>query len=127
MPARAPGIWRMLASIFFLALAALLSWTGARALGRHLQLDAAIKTDHQLVRSGPYRIVRHPIYASMFCLLLGTGIMITPAWLFLCAIVVFLAGTEIRVRIEDHLLAARFGSEFADYRQTVSAYIPSLR
>jgi protein-S-isoprenylcysteine O-methyltransferase Ste14 len=59
-------------------LASLLSWTATRALGRHLRFDAALTPDHQLVRSGPYRLLRHPIYTSMFCLLLGTGFVITP-------------------------------------------------
>jgi protein-S-isoprenylcysteine O-methyltransferase Ste14 len=122
-----PENWRVLLSILFLALASLLSWTAVRALGRHLQFDAALKADHQLVQSGAYRIVRHPIYASMLCLLLGIGFMITPPLLFLIAVVVFLAGSEIRVRIEDRLLAARFGDEFRSYRQAVSAYIPFLR
>jgi protein-S-isoprenylcysteine O-methyltransferase Ste14 len=122
-----PEIWRIALSILFFTLAFVLSWTGARALGRHLQLDAAIKADHQLVQSGPYRLLRHPIYTSMLCLLLGTGIMITSWLLFLCAIAVFAAGTEVRVRIEDRLLESRFGGQFDAYRQAVAAYVPFLR
>jgi protein-S-isoprenylcysteine O-methyltransferase Ste14 len=124
---RAPGIWRMTLSILFLLLAALLSWTGVRALGRHLRFDAALAADHQLVRSGPYRVVRHPIYTSMLCTLLGTGFIVAPWPLLLAALMVFLIGTEIRVRIEDNLLGSHFGGEFKEYRRTVSAYIPLVR
>ena len=119
--------WRASISILLLTLAVLLSWTSVRALGRHLRLDAALSTDHQLVRSGPYRFVRHPIYTSMLCVLLGTGSMISPGWLLLIALSVFIAGTEIRVRIEDRLLASRFGVEFQEYRRSVSAYVPFIR
>jgi len=63
---------RIAISMIFLALAALLSWTGARALGRHWRLDAGLSKIHKLVRSGPYRLIRHPICVSMLCLL-GTG------------------------------------------------------
>src|SRR5947207_3171062 len=49
-----------------------LSWTSARALGRQWRIDAGLNPDHQLVRSGGYGVVRHPIYTSMFCMLLGT-------------------------------------------------------
>jgi protein-S-isoprenylcysteine O-methyltransferase Ste14 len=125
--ARSPGGWRIAPSIIFFALAALLSWTGTRALGRHLRFDAALSPDHQLVRSGPYRVVRHPIYTSMLCLLLGTGCMITSLPVFAAATLLFLGGTEIRVRIEDGLLASRFGDRFRDYQRTVSAYIPLVR
>ena len=114
-------------SVVFLVLAALMSWTSTRALGRHLRLDAALSPDHRLVRTGPYGVLRHPIYTSMFCLLLGTGFMVTSPMLFVAAVIVFLGGTEIRVQIEDKLLATRFGDEFREYQGNVSAYIPFLR
>lgn len=119
--------WRMLISIPLLAAAALLSWTSTRALGRHLRLDAALSADHRLVRTGPYAVLRHPIYASMLCVLLGTGFMVTSPLLFVAAVIVFLAGTEIRVQIEDRLLAERFGDEFWEYQGSASAYIPYVR
>ncbi len=122
-----PGGWRVGVSIVLFLLAALLSWTAPRALGRHLRFDAALSPDHQLVRSGPYRVLRHPIYTSMLCVLLGMGAMVTSPMLFVAAVLVFLAGTEIRVQIEDRLLAARFGEEFREYQGRVSAYIPFLR
>ena len=119
--------WRFALATFFLALAILLAWTATRALGKHLRFEAALSPDHQLVQSGPYRIIRHPIYTSMLCLLLGTGLMLTPPLLFAIALAIFLLGTEIRVHIEDSLLASRFGNEFRTYRQHVSAYIPLIR
>ncbi len=125
--AQSPSVWRTVLSILCFTLAGLLSWTATRSLGRHLRFDAALSPDHQLVRSGPYRTVRHPIYTSMFCVLLGTGFMITPLPLLLLSILLFVTGTEIRVRIEDSLLSSRFGSEFREYQRTVSAYIPLLR
>lgn len=124
---RSPELWRLLPAILFYVLASLLSWTGARALGKHWRFQAALKADHQLVRTGPYRFLRHPIYTSMLCMLLATGLMLTPWLLFAIALVIFLAGTEIRVRIEDGLLASRFGEEFQAYRKEVPAYIPLVR
>jgi len=80
------------------------------------------------VRSGPYCVVRHPIYTSMFCMLLGTGLLLaTPLLLLLPSIFLFIIGTEIRVRIEDGLLASRFGDQFRDYQRRVAAYIPYLK
>ena len=118
---------RAVFSIFCLVLAALLSWTGARALGRQWRVDAGLNPDHELVTSGPYRVVRHPIYTSMLCLLTATGCLITPIPVLLFSMVVFIAGTEIRVRIEDKLLASRFGERFQEYQRRVPAYIPFVR
>jgi protein-S-isoprenylcysteine O-methyltransferase Ste14 len=121
-----PG-WRLGLSVLFLLLAGLLSWTGARSLGGQWRIDAGLNPDHELVTSGPYRLVRHPIYTSMLCLSLGTGFMITPLAILALSILVFMAGTQIRVRTEDKLLAARFGDRFRDYQRTVPAYIPFLK
>src|SRR5580698_4941313 len=123
---RSPERWRLAASVSLFALACLISWTGARALGRHFRVDAAVDSTHELVRSGPYRFVRHPIYTSMLCVLLATGLLIAPVYLLAAAVVVFLIGTEIRMRIEDKLLESQFGDRFRDYRQTVSRLLPLL-
>jgi protein-S-isoprenylcysteine O-methyltransferase Ste14 len=122
-----PSSLRVGLSIAMLVTAALLSWTSTRALGRHLRFDAALSVDHRLVRSGPYRMVRHPVYASMLCLLLGTGFMVAGPWWFAAGLLAFVVGTEIRVKVEDGLLAARFGEEFREYQRSVPAYIPYLR
>jgi protein-S-isoprenylcysteine O-methyltransferase Ste14 len=117
----------MVASVFFFAMASALSWTGARALGRQWRLDAGLNADHELVTWGPYRLVRHPIYTSMLCMLLAAGSLVTPLPLLLAAVMVMIIGTEIRVRSEERLLGERFGERFRQYRSRVSAYVPWLR
>jgi len=119
--------WRVALSVIFLVLASLLSWTSTRSLGRYLRFEAALDPDHRLVRGGPYRMVRHPIYASMLCLLLGIAFLVATPLFFAIALVLFIAGTEIRVRIEDRLLADRFGGEFREYQRSTPAYIPLVR
>ena len=105
-------------------LAVIISWTSIRALGKQLRVHAGLYSDHELVRSGPYRIVRHPIYAGMLAMYLATA-LIRSAWpMALIGLAIFIAGTEIRVRIEDGLLASRFGKQFAEYKASVPAYIP---
>jgi protein-S-isoprenylcysteine O-methyltransferase Ste14 len=104
-----------------------LAWAATRHLGKQWRYEAALSEDHELIQTGPYRWVRHPIYASMLGMLLATG----AAWswwpMFAGALVVFLVGTEIRVRAEDRLLAERFQDAFAEYRSRVKAYVPFIR
>jgi protein-S-isoprenylcysteine O-methyltransferase Ste14 len=125
--ARPLPAWRFVLSVCFLLSAIVLSWTGAHSLGRQWRVDAGLNQDHELIVSGPYRVVRHPIYTSMLCLLFGTGFMVTPLWLLLPAVIVFVVGTEIRIRIEDQLLSSRFAERFREYERSVPAYIPFLR
>jgi len=119
--------WRLAFSVVFFGLASILSWTARAALGRQWRFDAGLIAEHQLITSGPYRIIRHPIYTSMLCLLAGMGFIVARPLLFAAAMLLALAGTEIRVRIEDGLLAARFGERFNKYQREVHAYIPLLR
>jgi protein-S-isoprenylcysteine O-methyltransferase Ste14 len=123
---RALPLWRICISILLFAVAAILSWTSSSALGSHLRVDAALGSEHHLVRSGPYAIVRNPIYTSMLCVLCATAVVIAPWQLFLLSLLLFVVGTEIRVRTEETLLASRFGEEFQAYKQNVAAYIPFL-
>ena len=104
-----------------------LAWAAARHLGKQWRYQAALTEGHELIQSGPYRWVRHPIYASMLGMLLATGAARTWWPMFVAAIVVFLAGTEIRTRTEDRLLAERFRESFTEYRSRVRAYIPLIR
>jgi protein-S-isoprenylcysteine O-methyltransferase Ste14 len=122
-----PAFWQLALSIFLFVLAAVTSWTASIALGRYLRVDAALDTQHDLIRSGPYRFVRNPIYTSMLCVLLATALLITPPWLCVAALAVFLIGTTIRIRAEEKLLAARFGEQFTAYCRSVSRLIPFTR
>ena len=124
---RQPSTARVVTSTAFFLLAAILSWTATTSLGRQWRIDAGLNPDHELVMTGPYRLVRHPIYTSMLCALLGTGLMIAPLPMLLLSTLLFTIGTEVRVRIEDGLLASRFGDQFRDYQRSVSAYIPFLK
>src|SRR5262245_35422830 len=54
-------------------IALVLIWSAIPALGKQWRFQAGVYEDHVLIRSGPYRFVRHPIYSSMLALLLATG------------------------------------------------------
>jgi protein-S-isoprenylcysteine O-methyltransferase Ste14 len=108
-------------------IAVLLVWVSAHELGKQWRLEAALSADHRLIQTGPYRWMRHPIYTSMFFLLMATAAAYTwwPMWV--AGAVAFIAGTEVRVRAEERLLEQHFGDEFRRYRSRVRAYIPFVR
>ncbi len=117
----------LIASIVVGPPSVVLAWMATRHLDKHWRFQAALSEDHELIRTGPYRRLRHPIYASMFGMLLQTGL--ANAWwpMLIAGLVFYLIGTEIRVHAEDGLLAARFGEEFARYRRSAYAYLPFIR
>ncbi|MGD1064846.1 MAG: isoprenylcysteine carboxylmethyltransferase family protein [Terracidiphilus sp.] len=117
----------LVVSMILAPLSVALAWAAVRHLGKQWRYEAALSADHELIRTGPYRWIRHPIYASM----LGMTLATLAAWTWwpmgIASLVFFLAGTEVRVRAEERLLAERFGAEFADYRKNTRAFIPFLR
>lgn len=117
----------LIASMILGPPSAALAWTATRHLGKQWRYQAALSQDHELIQTGPYRRLRHPIYASMLGMLLATLAAWTWWPLALASVIAFLAGTEIRIRAEEGLLAERFGPSFSAYRARTSAYIPFLR
>jgi protein-S-isoprenylcysteine O-methyltransferase Ste14 len=126
-PTHPPGVWRTAAAAICGPIAAVLAWTSVTRLGRQFRVHAGLYHDHALVTTGPYAIVRHPIYASLLAILLCTLLLLTPWQWIALSLALFIAGTEIRVRSEEQLLASRFGEEFEVYRKSVPAYIPFVR
>jgi protein-S-isoprenylcysteine O-methyltransferase Ste14 len=109
------------ASSVWLAMAAI------RELGRQWSLEARLIEDHQLITSGVYQVVRHPIYTAMLGMLLATGLAFSHWVVILAAIVVFIVGTKIRTSIEERLLGDAFGQEFETWRAKVPGLIPFVK
>jgi protein-S-isoprenylcysteine O-methyltransferase Ste14 len=120
-------VWELVASMVLGPPSVLLAWVATRHLGKQWRYQAALRADHELIRTGPYAWIRHPIYTSMLGMVLTTGLCWTWWPMFVAAVAVFMAGTEMRVRAEDRLLAERFGETFAEYRKRVPAYVPLVR
>jgi protein-S-isoprenylcysteine O-methyltransferase Ste14 len=98
----------------------------SRALGRNWSLVARTRSDHELVRNGPYARIRHPIYLGMLLFMLALAVTLGHWLQLIVAVPIFLAGTAIRTRIEDHLLEQSFGDSFRAYRSSTPALIPRI-
>src|SRR5262249_2547782 len=123
----APEWWRYAGVLIFSAPSIASAFSAVKHLGKQFRVNAGLYEDHELVRTGAYSIVRHPIYAALLGMLLATLAVGTPWGWTALAIVLFIAGTEIRVYTEDGLLASRFPGAFEEYRKRVRAYVPFVR
>ncbi len=117
----------LIASMLIGPLSVALVWSAARHLDKQWRFEAALSADHELIKTGPYAWIRNPIYTSMLGMLLATGF--TKTWwpMFVAGIAFYVVGTEIRVKAEERLLAARFVDEYARYKASTKAYIPFVR
>ena len=132
---RAPGVWFLplgtigevgsaIVAFGIMAASIYLSYAAVQILGKQWSLAARLVQGHELVTGGPYGWVRHPIYTSMFGMLIGTAIAMSQWPELLIGAVVFLSGTALRIRAEEQLLVDAFGDEYREYARKVPALIP---
>src|SRR5215831_1005506 len=105
-----------------LAGAVLLVWASV-LLGRLLMHEAAVREDHTLIESGPYRFVRHPVYTGYLALLLGSGAASLNVCLWLLW-PVSLLGILIQAASEEQLLGETFGQDYERYVRGTGRLIP---
>lgn len=94
------------------------------ALGKFWSLHVEIRENHEFVRNGPFRFMRHPAYFSMILELLAFA-LICNAWITLIAIpLVYLPILAMRLRLEEAALIEKFGDAYREYQRTTPALFP---
>ena len=99
-------------------------WSAIRALGKFWSLNVEIREQHEFVKSGPFRWMRHPAYFSMILELLCIGLILNAKYSFLLGAALFVPALFLRVKIEEHSMVEKFGSAYRSYQQQVPALIP---
>jgi protein-S-isoprenylcysteine O-methyltransferase Ste14 len=120
-----PSSLRWLGAGIILAGDLLFIWSH-RALGKNWSPFLEIRKGHNLVTDGPYRYIRHPMYAAIF--LIGIGISLLSAnWLVALAYLLPVIGMYLfRVSDEEEMMVEQFGDEYRDYMQRTGRLVPKL-
>jgi protein-S-isoprenylcysteine O-methyltransferase Ste14 len=95
------------------------------ALGRNWSASVTIKQDHALVRSGPYAIVRHPLYSGVLFAMFGTAIFFGQIRGFVAICLTF-GGWWLKSRTEEEFMVQQFGAAYRRYQEQVKALIPYI-
>lgn len=85
--------------------------------------SVTVKQQHELITSGPYRLVRHPIYAGALLAFLGTAIA-QDQWRSLLAFVIVWLAWWRKWRLEERFMQETFGAAYTNYRARVPAAVP---
>jgi len=94
-------------------------------LGEYWSARVTLKEGHQLIRTGPYGFVRHPIYTGMLLASVGTALVVGE-WRGILAVVLLLAAHSRKAMREESMLAREFGEEYRSYRQRTGFLFPRL-
>ena len=95
-------------------------------LGQYWSSRVTLKVDHQLIRSGPYAYVRHPLYTGMLTGIAGTALVLGQ-WRGVLALLLALAAFWRKASTEEALLRSEFGDQYAEYRRQTGFLIPWFR
>jgi protein-S-isoprenylcysteine O-methyltransferase Ste14 len=119
---RHPRSWW--AGIGLIWIGALVNRSARRELGRNYRAQLTIVDGHEVIESGPYRVVRHPMYSGAMMICLGCGLVVgfpaSVAWALPAATLVH------RVHAEEQLLRSALGSRYADFASGRPRLVPGL-
>jgi protein-S-isoprenylcysteine O-methyltransferase Ste14 len=116
-------ILQVLGAILFVSGLALAVWARIY-LGRNWGMPMTQKDEPELVTSGPYHLVRHPIYSGILLAVLGTSLATNLYWLIAGAVMG--AYFLYSARVEEGVMIASFPSTYPGYRQRTKMLIPFL-
>jgi protein-S-isoprenylcysteine O-methyltransferase len=98
-------------------------WT-THVLGNLYRPVVAVQRDHRVVRSGPYRFVRHPMYAGALLSDVGIALALANALSFVLLLVPSTYAYVRRIAAEERLLSERLGEDYQEYARTTKRLIP---
>jgi len=113
-------------------LGGVLTWAGVAFaiwaryhIGRFWSASVALKTGHELIRTGPYSRIRHPIYTGILLALAGTTLAVG-RYRGIVAFAIILVSLIRKSRQEEALLAGQFGPAFEEHRRHTGFFLPRL-
>ena len=132
---RAPFGWRggnlvadptlaFVAGVVLLAIGLAFAVRARACLGRNWSGLVTLKQDHELVRSGPYRYVRHPIYSGILLAFVGTALA-RNEWRGVLAVAIAILALWRKLQVEEQWMVEQFGDAYRAYRREVPALIPN--
>jgi protein-S-isoprenylcysteine O-methyltransferase Ste14 len=110
-------------AVVILAGAVLVGWT--MRVFRSWRFQARIDAGHRLSTDGPFAWVRHPIYAALDLLALGTLVWIPSPWTAAGLLLMAVIG-DVRARGEEKVLVAAFGESYRRYRASIRRFVPKV-
>lgn len=105
---------------------ALKLWT-LKALGKYWSPNVEIRETQRVIKTGPFKYVRHPSYLSGIMEIIGIALLVNAYYVLFSICLIFFICVFIRIRVEEKILIETFGQEYENYKKEVGALFPILR
>ena len=120
-----PGLWRFWTGAAITAVGLLFAVCGRHHLGSNWSQSVTVKQNHELITSGPYSLVRHPIYTGLLLGFLGSAVA-RGEWRGLLAVALLFGVLWRKLRLEEKWMRAQFGDVYESYSRQVAALVPHV-
>jgi protein-S-isoprenylcysteine O-methyltransferase Ste14 len=120
------SIWFPIMGICLLMLGLWIRLTAINQLKRYFTINVAIRDDHRLIRDGLYRYIRHPAYAGGILSFIGCGLCYGNILSFLIIAVPYVLLILNRIKLEEVVLAGKFGSDYIEMQKKTKKLIPFI-
>ena len=112
--------------LLLMASGQLLRWWSIATLGRLFTINVAIRRDHRVIDSGPYRAIRHPAYTAILLFHLGAGLCLGNALSLAVLTIPTTAVLLRRIRVEESVLLENLGTAYRTYVSRTKRLIPRI-
>lgn len=117
------SVYTILGVVMIVAGISFRAWA-VQSLGKYFTATVQISEDHQLVRTGPYRIVRHPSYTGAFLAIIAGGVILESLVGFILSCTAMIIAYYVRIGIEEKELISRFGDDYLAFKRDTKMIIP---
>lgn len=104
-----------------------LFWRSHADLGKNWSVSLELREDHQIVRDGVYRHVRHPMYSSIWLWSIAQGMMLQNWLAGWSTLIAFIAMYFLRMPREERMMCEKFGDQYRQYMQQTGRLFPRFK
>lgn len=82
--------------------------------------------DKELVTGGPFKYVRHPMYVSIYVMLVGIGLLFFFSWVWSAIMIMFIPVWYVDCKIEEKMMVELYNEEYPDYKKKTEMFFPKI-
>lgn len=120
---------RLFFGLFLIIFGYILFFLSHHELGRNWSslIDKKISKNDRLIKTGPYKFIRHPFYTASIISLVGFGILTANLVIFLLSLIIILFFYIYKIPKEEKFLIDKFGKKYLEYMKTTGGFFPKIK
>lgn len=116
----------MIFSLILYTIGLLLRYVSILYLGKYFTRDVSIESKHELISSGPYTLLRHPLYVGLFLLTTSVPLFFGHIYVYIIAVILMSSVLNQRMKLEEALLTEHFKESYTTWKSKRYRFIPFI-